>query len=49
MVDALIDLTFQRDQAELQQHRAGRRVDQVAPDRQLHHRAVALRNVHEAR
>ena len=35
---------FDRDTPELEQHRPSRRVDQVAADRQLHHRTVRFGN-----
>ena len=37
------------DAPELEQHRTGRRVDQVAADRHLHHRPVGLGDRHEPR
>src|SRR4051812_30517220 len=49
MVDALARVAEQPDLAQLEEDRRGRRVDEVVAQRQLEHRAIALRDRDEAR
>ncbi len=47
--DALVDAAVEADPAELHQQRTGRRVDQIATERHLHDRAIALGDRDEPR
>src|SRR4051812_5130983 len=44
LVDSGVRLTVQAHPAELQEHRPGRRVDQVPTDRQLYDRPITFRD-----
>ncbi len=47
MIHAFVDATFDRDPTQLQQHRTGGSVDEIATEWQLDNGSITFGNVHE--